>query len=115
MIAQSDCVVTHVTNHIASGAAQFKALAEKHGKTVNKGEYKKTKLPLAEELIFGLMALGKEVSASSVYGLLKAHGISERTANEAKKNLGIDSKKQKDGSWAWLPPKQETEQLSIQD
>ena len=81
----------------------------------SKGEYKKTKLPLAEELISGLMELGKEVSASSVYGLLKAHGISERTANEAKKNLGIDSKKQKDGSWAWLPPKQETEQLSIQD
>ena len=34
MIAQSDFVVTHVTNHIASGAAQFKVLAEKHGKTV---------------------------------------------------------------------------------
>ena len=34
MIAQSDYVVTHVTNHIASGAAQFKALAEKQGKTV---------------------------------------------------------------------------------
>lgn len=34
MIEQSDCVVTHVTNHIASGAAQFKALAEKRGKTV---------------------------------------------------------------------------------
>ena len=34
MIAQSDFVVTHVTNHIASGAAQFKALAEKQGKTV---------------------------------------------------------------------------------
>ena len=34
MIEQSDCVVTHVTNHIASGAAQFKALAEKQGKTV---------------------------------------------------------------------------------
>ena len=34
MITQSDCVVTHVTNHIASGAAQFKKLAEKQGKTV---------------------------------------------------------------------------------
>ncbi len=34
MIAQSDFVVTHVTNHIASGAAQFKALSEKQGKTV---------------------------------------------------------------------------------
>ena len=34
MIAQSDFVVTHVTNHIASGAAQFKALAEKQGKAV---------------------------------------------------------------------------------
>ncbi|MBR3382626.1 MAG: hypothetical protein IKG85_06265 [Clostridia bacterium] len=34
MIAKSDFVVTHVTNHIASGAAQFKALAEKQGKTV---------------------------------------------------------------------------------
>lgn len=34
MIAQSDFVVTHVTNHIASGAAQFKALAEKQGKMV---------------------------------------------------------------------------------
>ena len=34
MIMQSYTVVTHVTNHIASGAAQFKALAEKQGKTV---------------------------------------------------------------------------------
>ncbi|MBR4658719.1 MAG: hypothetical protein IKP26_05635 [Clostridia bacterium] len=34
MIMQSDIVVTHVTNHVASGAAQFKALAEKQGKTV---------------------------------------------------------------------------------
>lgn len=34
MIAQSDYVVTHVTAHIASGAAQFKAFAEKQGKTV---------------------------------------------------------------------------------
>ena len=34
MIAQSDFVVTHVTNYIASGAAQFKALAEKQGKMV---------------------------------------------------------------------------------
>lgn len=34
MIAQSDFVVTHVMNHIASGAAQFKALAEKQGKAV---------------------------------------------------------------------------------
>ncbi len=34
MIAQSDYVVTHVTNHIASGAAHFKALAEKQGKAV---------------------------------------------------------------------------------
>jgi hypothetical protein len=34
MIAQSDFVVTHVTNYIASGAAQFKALAEKQGKAV---------------------------------------------------------------------------------
>lgn len=34
MIEQSDFVITHVTNHIASGAAQFKALAEKKGKTV---------------------------------------------------------------------------------
>lgn len=34
MIAQSDYAVTHVTTHIASGAAQFKALAEKQGKMV---------------------------------------------------------------------------------
>ena len=34
MIMQSDIVVTHVTNHVASGAAQFKALAEKQGKMV---------------------------------------------------------------------------------
>lgn len=34
MIAQSDFVVTHVTNYIASGAAQFKTLAEKQGKMV---------------------------------------------------------------------------------
>jgi len=34
MIDQSDYVVTYVTNHIASGAAQFKELAEKRGKRV---------------------------------------------------------------------------------
>ena len=34
MIRQSDYVVTYVTNHIGSGAAQFKELAEKQGKTV---------------------------------------------------------------------------------
>jgi hypothetical protein len=34
MIMQSDFVVTQVTNHFASGAAQFKSLAEKQGKTV---------------------------------------------------------------------------------
>lgn len=34
MIMQSDFVVTQVTNHIASGAAQFKSLAEKQGKAV---------------------------------------------------------------------------------
>ena len=34
MIDQSDYVVTYVTNHIASGAAQFKELAEKRKKIV---------------------------------------------------------------------------------
>ena len=34
MIKQSDFVVTYVKNHIGSGAAQFKELAEKQGKTV---------------------------------------------------------------------------------
>ena len=34
MIRQSDYVVTYVTNHIGSGAAQFKALAEKWDKMV---------------------------------------------------------------------------------
>ena len=34
MIEQSDCVVTYVTNHIGSGAAQFKEMAEKRGKIV---------------------------------------------------------------------------------
>ena len=34
MIEQSDCVVTYVTNHIGSGAAQFKEMAEKRGKNV---------------------------------------------------------------------------------
>lgn len=34
MIKHSDYVVTYVTNHIASGAAQFKEIAEKHGKHV---------------------------------------------------------------------------------
>lgn len=34
MIEQSDFVVTYVTNHIASGAAQFKERAEKRGKAV---------------------------------------------------------------------------------
>ena len=36
MIDRSDFVVTYVTNHIASGAAQFKELAEKRGKMVIK-------------------------------------------------------------------------------
>ena len=34
MIRQSDYVVTYVTNHIGSGAAKFKELAEKWHKTV---------------------------------------------------------------------------------
>ena len=34
MLAHSDYVITHVTTHIASGASQFKILAEKQGKTV---------------------------------------------------------------------------------
>ena len=34
MIQHSDYVITHVVNHIASGAAQFKEYAEKQGKTV---------------------------------------------------------------------------------
>lgn len=34
MIRQSDYVVTYVSNHISSGAAQFKELAEKWNKTV---------------------------------------------------------------------------------
>ena len=34
MIRQADYVVTYTTNHIGSGAAQFKALAEKQGKTI---------------------------------------------------------------------------------
>ena len=34
MIDKADFVVTYVSNHIASGAAQFKALAERKGKTV---------------------------------------------------------------------------------
>lgn len=34
MLAHSDYVITHVTTHIASGASQFKILAEKRGKTV---------------------------------------------------------------------------------
>ncbi len=34
MIEQSDYVITYVTNHIGSGAAQFKETAEKKGKIV---------------------------------------------------------------------------------
>ena len=34
MIHHSDYVITHVENHIGSGAAQFKEYAEKQGKTV---------------------------------------------------------------------------------
>ena len=34
MIRQSDCVVTYVINSVGSGAAQFKALAEKQGKKI---------------------------------------------------------------------------------
>ena len=34
MLSRADYVVTHVNTHVASGAAQFKKLAEKQGKTV---------------------------------------------------------------------------------
>lgn len=34
MIRRADYVVTYITNHIGSGAAQFKELAEKQGKTI---------------------------------------------------------------------------------
>lgn len=68
-----------------------------------KGEYKNTKLARAQELLTDMFARCNEYKPASVYALMKANEISERTVDEAKRILGIQSNK--DGKcWVWLAP-----------
>ena len=66
-------------------------------------EFNDTKLSQAEETLTKLLADGKRESARSIFDLFKGFGISKRTVNEAKKNLGVKSKNTANG-WMWYLP-----------
>ena len=53
-----------------------------------------TKTAAAEELILDLLSGGEKVPCESIFSMAEARGISQRTVNEAKKNIhGIQSRK----------------------
>lgn len=59
---------------------------------------------IAEELIRSMLAGGKEVTAEEIFRTAANKNISQRTVNEAKKNIdGIKSRKV-GKSWAWSIP-----------
>ena len=63
-----------------------------------------TKTAVAEELIRSMLADGKEVTAEEIFRTAANKNISQRTVNEAKKNInGIKSRKVGKG-WAWSIP-----------
>ena len=63
-----------------------------------------TKTAVAEELIRSMLADGKEVTAEEIFRTAANKNISQRTVNEAKKNIdGIISRKVGKG-WAWSIP-----------
>lgn len=63
-----------------------------------------TKTAVAEELIRSILADGKEVTAEEIFRTAANKNISQRTVNEAKKNIsGIKSRKIGKG-WAWSIP-----------
>ena len=59
---------------------------------------------LIEELAEGPMA------AEQVRKDARATGVSERTLKRAKRNLGVRSEKEGDGSWIWVLPEREVEE-----
>ena len=64
-----------------------------------------TKTAVAEELIRSMLADGKEVTAEEIFRTAANKNISQRTVNEAKKNIsGIKTRKIGKG-WAWSIPK----------
>ena len=79
-----------------------------------KAEYTQSKLEFVKEMLTGLFSNGIDIPADKVYTFMKYQDVSKRTVDSAKKELGIRSKKQKDGSWAWLPPEQSTEQTTLE-
>lgn len=63
-----------------------------------------TKTAVAEELIRSILADGKEVTAEEIFRTAANKNISQRTVNEAKKNInGIKTRKIGKG-WAWSIP-----------
>ena len=63
-----------------------------------------TKTAVAEELIRSMLADGKEVTAEEIFRTAANKNISQRTVNEAKKNIdGIKTRKVGKG-WAWSIP-----------
>lgn len=63
-----------------------------------------TKTAVAEELIRSMLAYGKEVTAEEIFRTAANKNISQRTVNEAKKNInGIKSRKVGKG-WTWSIP-----------
>ena len=63
-----------------------------------------TKTAVAEELIRSMLADGKEVTAEEIFRTAANKNISQRTVNEAKKNIdGIKSRKVGKG-WSWSIP-----------
>ena len=60
-----------------------------------------TKTAVAEELIRSMLADGKEVTAEEIFRTAANKNISQRTVNEAKKNIdGIKTRKVGKG-WVW--------------
>ena len=74
-----------------------------------KPEFNDTKLSQAEETLERLLADGKRESAKNIFELFKGVGISKRTVNEAKKNLGIKSANSANG-WQWYLPEDGNEE-----
>jgi hypothetical protein len=65
-------------------------------------EPKVTKGEQAETIIIGMLA-DKSVDAQTMMKVLDSHGIGERTANRAKKRIGVKSA-QLEGRWLWSLP-----------
>ena len=65
-----------------------------------------SKLEQAEKLLRDMLSDGSAIKQKQLQQQAKIRNISERTLNEAKKNLGIKSVKE-DGKWFWQMPKED--------